>query len=267
MEMEPRLRNLLDRGFEINDISHASAILAGDFPDEFDTLIAALDNLYLPVTEIIGSGGGKALFTQRLAGALEDQGWTSHSFKVEKIIDGLRKPYSTHEIDHVKSAKNGKIACEIEWNNKDPFFDRDLENFKRLHADLVISLGIIITRGTSLQDNMKNVVRQYAKDRSISDFASLKLAGIEPTSKQIAAIKRKLESPRNPVDFATAWSEVFVSNKYGTSTTHWSKLEARVARGVGNPCPLLLIGLPSTIVTIDTGPVAQLSDDDDGDSE
>ena len=25
---------------------------------------------------------------------------------------------------------NKLIALEIEWNNKDPFFDRDLENFK-----------------------------------------------------------------------------------------------------------------------------------------
>ena len=28
-------------------------------------------------------------------------------------------------------------------------------------------------------------------------------------------------------------------------------VEDRVHRGVGNPCPLLLIGLPSTIVTFD----------------
>src|SRR5262249_14440838 len=33
----------------------------------------------------------------------------------------------------------GTIALEIEWNNKDPFFDRDLENFKRLHSDGAIS--------------------------------------------------------------------------------------------------------------------------------
>jgi hypothetical protein len=33
------------------------------------------------------------------------------------------------------------------------------------------------------------------------------------------------------------------------ATTHWSKLQERVQRGVGNPCPLVLIGLPSSIVT------------------
>jgi Restriction endonuclease BglII len=35
----------------------------------------------------------------------------------------------------------GVVALEIEWNNKDPFFDRDLENFKRLHAEGAISVG------------------------------------------------------------------------------------------------------------------------------
>jgi hypothetical protein len=41
----------------------------------------------------------------------------------------------------------------------------------------------------------------------------------------------------------------FVADKFGEATTHWRKLEDRVHRGVGNPCPLVLIGLPDTIVT------------------
>ncbi|MCL0274383.1 hypothetical protein M2T36_26125, partial [Escherichia coli] len=51
--------------------------------------------------------------------------------------------------------------------------------------------------------------------------------------------------------YADAWSLSFVKDKYGAATTHWRKLEDRVHRGVGNPCPLLLIGLPSSIVTFD----------------
>ena len=48
----------------------------------------------------------------------------------------------SHEIDHVRTFESGaRIALEIEWNNKDPFYDRDLENFKRLHADGAISAG------------------------------------------------------------------------------------------------------------------------------
>ncbi|WP_436212365.1 BglII/BstYI family type II restriction endonuclease [Bradyrhizobium sp. LjRoot220] len=58
------------------------------------------------------------------------------------------------------------LALEIEWNNKDPFFDRDLENFKRLHADGAISLGIIVTRGSTLQSSMKRLVRASSMTRA-----------------------------------------------------------------------------------------------------
>ncbi len=48
--------------------------------------------------------------------------------------------------------------------------------------------------------------------------------------------------------------DAFVSDKFGAATTHWHKLEDRVRRGVGNPCPLLLIGLPVSIVTFGEDP-------------
>ena len=54
---------------------------------------------------------------------------------------------------------------------------------------------------------------------------------------------------RRNITFAEAWSGAFVQDKYGAATTHWQKLADRVNRGVGNPCPLLLIGLPDSIVT------------------
>ena len=45
-------------------------------------------------------------------------------------------------------------------------------------------------------------------------------------------------------------------------STHWEKLMARVERGVGNPCPLLLIGLPASIVVYDDAPVDPLEESD-----
>jgi hypothetical protein len=47
-----------------------------------------------------------------------------------------------------------------------------------------------------------------------------------------------------------------VADKFGEATTHWKKLEDRVHRGVGNPCPLLLIGLPDSIVKFHEGKAA-----------
>jgi hypothetical protein len=49
--------------------------------------------------------------------------------------------------------------------------------------------------------------------------------------------------------FPKGWAHAFVSDKFGEATTHWRKLEDRVKRGVGNPCPLLLIGIPKSVVT------------------
>jgi hypothetical protein len=51
------------------------------------------------------------------------------------------------------------------------------------------------------------------------------------------------------VPFADAFARTFVTSKFGQASTHWAKLEDRVARGVGNPCPLLLIGLPAGILS------------------
>jgi hypothetical protein len=72
---------------------------------------------------------------------------------------------------------------------------------------------------------------------------------------------KKVNRSRNPIPFDRAWTDTFVANKYGAATTHWEKLSARMDRGVGNPCPLLLIGLPASIVTFDFGSIDQLDDD------
>ena len=71
---------------------------------------------------------------------------------------------------------------------------------------------------------------------------------------------------KEPRPFAQAWTDNFVGNKFGQATTHWSKLEHRIERGVGNPCPLLLIGLPASMVSFDAEKVEQLGDDDPADS-
>ncbi|MEO9191601.1 MAG: hypothetical protein ABI224_16590 [Acetobacteraceae bacterium] len=71
-----------------------------------------------------------------------------------------------------------------------------------------------------------------------------------------AAIVQRTKGRRNPLDFGDAFTAVFVSDKSGEATTHWRKLEDRVHRGVGNPCPLLLIGLPETVVTFHEGKAA-----------
>ena len=199
-----------------------------------------------PIEEIIGSGGGETKGTQRLRRALHDHGWRKHKFEVQRTIDGVERESISHEVDHIARFPAGVVALEIEWNNKDPFFDRDLENYKRLHADGAISIGILITRGVSLQDEMRSLVLRFANENSINGKSDLERIGLNPTRRQLAEYARRT---RGETTFSQAWAAAFVQDKFGAATTHWRKLEDRVHRGVGNPCPLLLIGLPASLVT------------------
>ncbi len=253
---------LTKQGFDVQYLSHAKSILTGEFESQLDELAGVLAGLSLPITEVIGSGGGETLFTQRTRKALDQLGWKKHNFVVAKVIDGVEKEATSHEVDHVRIVPSvGTIGCEIEWNNKDPFFDRDLENFKRLHAEGAISVGVIITRGRSLQAQMWDLVRRFAGQRKVTDFGSLAAVGVTPTPKQVRNIEQRVDRAKDPLAFADAWTDNFVSNKFGAATTHWDKLQARVARGVGNPCPLLLIGLPASIVVFDDAKVVPLDEE------
>ncbi|MEI8324730.1 MAG: BglII/BstYI family type II restriction endonuclease [Betaproteobacteria bacterium] len=142
------IENLQPEGFDVLFLSHAKSILAGDFAAALTEIAAVLQGIALPITEIIGSGGGETKFTQRLRKSLADMGWEQHVFEIGKTIDGVQRESTSHEVDHVKRfGLSGGVAMEIEWNNKDPFYDRDLENFKRLHAEGAISVAVIVTRG------------------------------------------------------------------------------------------------------------------------
>jgi hypothetical protein len=243
--------SLRDNGFQVEFHSHAQAILSVDFPEVAEQLEQLLLAATIPIGELIGSGGGETKGTQRLRRALYDHGWRKHNFEVTRTIDGVARESISHEVDHIAKFDAGIVALEIEWNNKDPFFDRDLENYKRLHADGAISLGIIITRGSTMQDEMRTMVQRFAAEEGITEAAHLERFGLRPTKRQLAEYLRRT---RGEVAFGQAWAAAFVSDKFGTSTTHWRKLEDRVHRGVGNPCPLLLIGLPATLVTFGEPP-------------
>lgn len=66
-----------------------------------------------------------------------------------------------------------------------------------------------------------------------------------PTQRQIGLIEQAAKARGS---FEEGWAHAFVSDKFGEATTHWRKLEDRVHRGVGNPCPLLLIGIPKQAI-------------------
>jgi len=239
------LERLEEKGFQVEFHSHAKAILNIDYPDLLSELESVLDELTIPIESLVKGGGGEHETTQGLRRTLASLGWVKHNFEIQKFIDGVKRESISHEVDHVRTFNGGKVAMEIEWNNKDPFFDRDLENFKRLHAEAAISVGIILTRGISLQDNIRSAVLRFATEREVESYDDLQQWGA-PTSRQKDSVIKRMRSAS--CSFAEAWSAVFIADKFGQATTHWRKLEDRVHRGVGNPCPLLLIGIPNTVI-------------------
>lgn len=246
------LERLQRRGFQIEFRSHAEAILSVDFPLALLELESALRSLAIPIDELIRSGGGETKGTQRLRRSLAELGWDKGVFEIKKTINEQIFESQTHIIDHVKHFDTGTLVLEVEWNNKDPFFDRDLENFKRLHAEGAISVGIIVTRGISMQDQMRDLVCRFAVQMGLVEVAGLSALGLNPTIRQRNDYERRAHRPG--ASFAEAWAASFVQDKYGAATTHWQKLADRVRRGVGNPCPLLLVGQPANIVTFDEAP-------------
>jgi hypothetical protein len=101
---------------------------------------------------------------------------------------------------------------------------------------------------------MCDLVRRYADEKGIDGLEDVRAIGLSPTPRQIREVNKRVERARNPIPFREAWVDQFVSDKFGSATTHWRKLEERVRRGVGNPCPLVLIGMPAGIVTFGEDP-------------
>lgn len=133
--------------YEVHEYRHAISILQQDFPVEYAEIIGMLDSFTLKQSAILSAGGSKSPISSELDDYLYKLGWDEHQFNTILTIDGVHQVTPTHKIDCYKN----RVALDIEWNNKDPFFDRDLNNFRLLHERGAISVGVIITRCDELQ--------------------------------------------------------------------------------------------------------------------
>ncbi|HDY5933453.1 TPA: restriction endonuclease [Pseudomonas aeruginosa] len=138
----------IKQNYQCLETNHATAILQNDFPNEWQDLIAVLSNFRLYKSAIMTPGGRKSSIADSLDGELYKRGWEEKQFKTSIIVDEETRHTPTHKVDCYKN----RIAIEIEWNNKDPFYDRDLNNFRLLFERDAISVGVIITRSTELQE-------------------------------------------------------------------------------------------------------------------
>lgn len=132
--------------YEVHDWRNGLAVVTAACPGEWADVQEVLKNFRLHHTEIATPGGRKSLIADRIDGAFKTLGWKEKRFDTRILIDGEEHKSPTHEVDVLKN----RVALEVEWNNKDPFYDRDLNNFRLLFDLRVIDVGIIITRCSEL---------------------------------------------------------------------------------------------------------------------
>lgn len=167
--LHDRLPAFVADHYDCHEWRHASAILAGDFPGEWRDLMDVLTGLRLPMEWLSAQGGNKSRLSGHIDGFLTARGWVEKQFQTAIEVDGARLDSPTHKVD---CFKNG-VALEIEWNNKDPFFDRDLNNFRLLFDLRAVSVGIIITRSDALQDVFNDLGRGTSYGPSTTHLAKL----------------------------------------------------------------------------------------------
>ena len=188
-------------GWDCYDWRNARTILEYGHPSEWRDIVDVLSAVRLPHTELAAKGGSKTKTATALDSKLYQRGWVEKKFETKIVVDDVASDSPTHWIDCFK----GKVALEVEWNNKDPFYDRDLNNFRLLYDLRVVDVGVVVTRATSLMQWMRLGHEDFAKGHGT----------------------------------------------YGSSTTHFDKLEPRILGGGAGGCPVLVFAMTQAIYVDD----------------
>jgi hypothetical protein len=184
----------LRRKYTFVERNHACAILERDFSHEFRDILDCLSAFVLKKTYVIAAGGRRGPISEAIDGFLsgwkpkklskkrkappfeltpigpvEGRGWAPKTFDIKIDVDGIPIPIPTHHIDNFKN----RVGVEVEWNNKDPFYDRDLNNFRLLHQLGVLSVGAIITRLSELQEEFDRLGKGSSYGASTTHWRKL----------------------------------------------------------------------------------------------
>ena len=164
-----QLPSLVREKYEIHEWRHALAILRNDFRDEYNDIVDVFTRFRLQKSWITVGGGRKSKVSEWIDGELIKRGWQPKNFDTKITVDQRSVESPTHEVDCFKN----RVALEIEWNNKDPFFDRDLNNFRLLFDLHVVSVGVIITRCDELQEVFAGLGRGKSYGASTTHMSKL----------------------------------------------------------------------------------------------
>jgi len=142
--------------YEVHDYKHAAAILANEFPNEFEELCAALREFRFSIEDIKLAGGNESLIPKKFSKILKPMNWAPANLKANLVVDNKEIKLETHKVDYIK----GRVAFDLEWNSKDQTFDRDLYAFRAFYEYDKISLEVVVTRSNSL-DSLFNSLGNY----------------------------------------------------------------------------------------------------------
>lgn len=146
-----------------------STVLVNDFPEEWKDIVRVLSTFRLLKSRIAIPGGSKSLIAASIDGPLNELGWREREFATAIRVDDTTVESPTHKVDCFKN----KVGLEIEWNNKDPFFDRDLNNFCLLFELRAVSVGVIVTRCDELQKIFDQLGRGKSYGNSTTHMGKL----------------------------------------------------------------------------------------------
>jgi hypothetical protein len=119
------LPEFIRQNYEVHEWRHASAVLENDFPVEWQEIINILNNFRLKRTDVLAPGGGFPPISLWFDREFKRCGWVEKAFETKIVVDNHEIESPTHKVDCVKN----RIALEIEWSNKYPVYDRDLNNY------------------------------------------------------------------------------------------------------------------------------------------
>ena len=184
----------LRRLYHVKEWRNATGILQTACPREWADIIGVLRAFRLLRSEVEAAGKNRSPISRQIDGAFYHRGWLEENFSASIAVTGSGRSHRNRaaigrlrpnpQIDsHVKLAYespthsvdcfSGRVALEVEWNNKDPFFDRDLNNFRLLFELRVIDVGVIITRGSELQKIFNDLGKGKSYGNSTTHHAKL----------------------------------------------------------------------------------------------
>jgi len=161
--------------YDIYDYKNALNILQKNYAKEYNEIIECLKLIVISKDDIVENGGNQSNIAKNIKSIFKNKYWKDECQISAKISD--HDIYTSHHIDLFKN----NIAIEVEWNNKDTFFDRDILNNNKLYNKEKISLAVIITRSDDLQEvfNILNKGTSYGSSTTHIGKIKNKLLGTE----------------------------------------------------------------------------------------